>query len=1047
MYVAKADSGCRKSNRLEFYTQFEEDGLTLRHSRIIHGKITMLNKIKPPNSPTEHLFVGTHRYMYFTLSWDPETRSLRTEKSYMDLADTTAREVQTEQRCLIDPSEEFMTLEVYEGIITTIPLVRKGKKKEVLESGILGDPVVARIPEFVVRSSAFLPRPPKQGDKPRHALLYEDYDGKVRLRVRELEYMSGESGVEFKDDPEKLPSVPMDLGAGTLIPIPGPPYGMLILAETAITYFNDSTFTVITRPLDEATAFKTWERIDNQRYVLGDIYGKLYLLMLILDFEEKVEDWRIDVLGDIPVASTLVYLDAGCIFVGSHQGDSKVIRIVEGKDGGVLETLQTFPNIAPVLDFTIMDMGNRSGEGQTNEYSSGQARIVSGSGAFADGSLRSVRSGVGMQELGIIGEMINITDVFSLTTQPSAKSTDTLLVSFVGESRVFYFSGDGDVEEFESHRGLKLSEQTLLASNLAGGRLLQVTPSAVVVTDLEHGTVESQWSPTSGTITAISATGSHALVSVEGRTLVVLNISENLAVQSSRQFGASEQLSCVTISSDLANACIVGQWQDSAISVLSLSSLETLTTLQVSDDPIAVPRNLLITQLFEAPHSPSLLVATADGNVITFDVNLSTFQLSSKKSTILGTQEASFKAIPRGNGLSSVFATCEHPSLIYSSEGRIVFSAVEADKAVSVCAFNAIAYPGAVAIATSEDLRVALIDTERTTHVQTLAVGESVRRIAYSPALRAFGLGTIKLTLRDGVETLSSHFKLADEVLFKELDTFRLRTNEIVETVIRAELSDGTDDTAERFIVGTSIVDDDEAPDGDRGRIIVFEVTQDRILKRIAEQPVRCACRCLAVIDGNIVAALVKTIVVFGFEYPTASTPIFTKKASYRTSTAPIDISVKGHLIAVADLMKSVSVLEYREKSPAHPLSEELVEVARHYQTVWATAVSDVDNNVWLLGDSDENLIVLARDTEGATEDDKKRLRVTSEMALGEMVNKIRAVDVQVQTSAPVIPRAFIGTVSFPPLIPKHQLLIQCSYRWKAPSISLASFHLPTRIS
>ena len=46
------------------------------------------------------------------------------------------------------------------------------------------------------------------------------------------------------------------------------------------------------------------------------------------------------------------------------------------------------------------------------------------------------------------------------------------------------------------------------------------------------------------------------------------------------------------------------------------------------------------------------LVALADGNVVTFDVNPQNHQLSSKKSTILGTQEANFKAIPRGDSAS-----------------------------------------------------------------------------------------------------------------------------------------------------------------------------------------------------------------------------------------------------------------------------------------------------------------------------------------------------------------------------------------------------------
>jgi DNA damage-binding protein 1 len=402
----------------------------------------------------------------------------------------------------------------------------------------------------------------------------------------------------------------------------------------------------------------------------------------------------------------------------------------------------------------------------------------------------------------------------------------------------------------------------------------------------------------------------------------------------------------------------------------------------------------------------------ADGNVVTFDIDPSSFQFTSKKTTILGTQQANFKALPRGNGLFSVFATCEHASLIYASENRIVYSAVTAEKAVCVCPFDAAAYPGAVVVASSDDLRVAIIDTERTTHVQTLAVDETVRRVAHSPALRAFGLGTIKRTLIDGIEIVESHFKLADEILFKELDTYKLNSDELVECVIRAELDDGTGNQTERFIVGTSYLDDIVA-ENHRGRILVFEVTAERILKQVTELSLRGACRCLAMVDGKIIAALVKTVIVYSFEYLTPSKPHLVKKATYRTATAPIEICVTGHLIAIADLMKSVSVVEYKPASPSNPLSDSLIEVARHYQTTWSTAVANVGENVWLESDAEGNLLVLARDTEGATEDDRRRLTIVSEIGLGEMVNRIRAVDVLAQPGAVVEPKAFLGTVSY----------------------------------
>lgn len=190
----------------------------------------------PANSPTDHLFVGTDQNTYFTLSWDSSTSQVRTERSYVDLADKSSRESQTGDRCLIDPSGRFMTLEIFEGIITVIPIVQPSKKKgklaaannannldePPLQVGELGEPVMARIDELVVRSSAFLhveSRAP-----PRLALLYEDNQRKVRLKVRELQYSpaTSSSSAEASFAEGEVFAQDLDLGASHLIPVPAP---------------------------------------------------------------------------------------------------------------------------------------------------------------------------------------------------------------------------------------------------------------------------------------------------------------------------------------------------------------------------------------------------------------------------------------------------------------------------------------------------------------------------------------------------------------------------------------------------------------------------------------------------------------------------------------------------------------------------------------------------------------------------------------------------------------------------------------------------------
>lgn len=960
----------------------------------------MLQKLRPALSPTDHLFVGTDRFMYFTLSWNPDKKQVQTEKTFESVADNAARESQTGERCHVDPTGRFMTVEVYEGIITVIPLVQRGKKrKQEPDIAHLGEPQACRLPEMFVRSSAFL-QPRSVDDKAKLALLYEDTHSAVKLRVRELRFEGGDS-VEL-DDGENYRG-DLELGASHLIPIEAPTHGLIVIGETSIGYYDEETGELDRQPLDEATIFVAWAQVDAQRFLLADDYGRLYLFMLELDENNKVQSWKLDVIGKTSRASTLVYLDAGYVFVGSHQGDSQVIRITQKS----MEIVQSFSNIAPILDFTIMDMGNRSGEGQTNEYSSGQARIVTGSGAYQDGSLRSVRSGVGLEDLGVLGEMEHISNLFSLKSSVAAQYVDTLLVTFVNESRVFKFDPQGEVEEVEDFAGLSLDETTLVASNVSHGRIVQVTSGRVRITDLDGGMIVSEWLPPNDqTITAASANDSHVLVSLGGISVTVLDANNGLNVVTTKTFGIESQVACVALTSGPGSACFLGFWKNSQLSVCSLSSLEPETTVQISED--SVPRSILLTQIFP-DQSPTLFAAMADGTVVTYSFDISTKKLSSRNSIILGTREATFRALPRGNGLYNVFATCEHPSLIYSSEGRLVYSAVTAEKATTVCPFDSEAYPNAVAIATSEDLRIALVDTERTTHVQTLKVDETVRRIAYSPSLKAFGLGTIKRILKGGEEILLSHFKLVDEIQFKELDTWPLKEEELVESVIRCELPDGSGNVAERFVIGTAYLDD-QAAVAERGRILILEVTPDRQLKLVTELAVKGGCRCLAVCHGKLVAALIKTIVIYDVEFRTESSPDLVKLASFRCSTAPIDVTVNGSLIAIADLMKSLVVVQYERGEAGLP--DTLKEIARHFQTTWATAVAEVEENTYVESDAEGNLAILYRDPNGVTEDDKRRLNVSSEMQLGEMVNRIRPIDVATGPDAVVVPKAFMGTVS-----------------------------------
>jgi DNA damage-binding protein 1 len=302
-------------------------------------------------------------------------------------------------------------------------------------------------------------------------------------------------------------------------------------------------------------------------------------------------------------------------------------------------------------------------------------------------------------------------------------------------------------------------------------------------------------------------------------------------------------------------------------------------------------------------------------------------------------------------------------------------------------------------------------------------MNEMVRRIAYSPKEKVFGLGCIRRDLVAGEEVVQSSFKLVDEIIFDRVGkSFPLGSpsyTELVECVVRAELRDSYGNPAERFIVGTSFLPDpDYGPGTDvRGRMLFFGIDGDRNPYLILSHELKGACRCLAVMDdGRIVAGLTKTVVVCAYDETSSTTAEVTRLASYRPSSYPAEIYVRGNTIAVADLMKSVALVEFVVPGGdgGNGGTPRLVEKGRHFGSVWATAVAHVDGSSWLEADAQGNLMVLRRNVEGVTDEDQRRMEVTSEMNLGEMVNRIRAVEVETTPGAMIVPRAFLGTVGHP---------------------------------
>lgn len=1005
----------------------------------------MLQRLRPKDSETDLLFIGTDRLQYFNVVWNPVTDQLDTvEQGIEDTAEQYMRHSQSQNKCLVDPTGRFMAMHLWEGVLNVFRLpTRKGTTTKLVAL----DQV--RLTELWMKASTFLH---SRTGHPMIAFLYKTQLDHEEARVAVYRLMKDDHGGDVaKFDPQKdreLDEIIPDPYASMLIPVPVKDEkryhvrnnegarahlgGLLVVGETLLTYFDSLTYSSVSSTLQDPKIYVAWAEYDGTHFLMADDYGRLDVLTI----ETSVGPGG-DVVTGMAVspmtfpdsslytsrASSLVYMGRNKLFLASHHGDSQLLHIDMCSQTMVL--IKTLSSNAPILDFAIMDMGNREGDSQSgNAFSSGQARIVAGCGAYHDGSLRSIRSGVGLEDQGILDETEAIRGLFSLKSHGSLM-VDTLLISSVADTRVFRFDAEGGIEEIFEFAGMSLDRETLLAANLSNGHILQVTQKSAMLLDPRSGEPLRCWdAPEAKLITAVSANSSWILLSIDGASIVSLSLQNNLAVNSQDSpvnptSGQSDQISCLHAARDFPDVGIIGWWTSGTISIIDLQTLKPLhgESLRHTEDSASVPRDIALVQLHPSGTSgPTLLVALEDGNVVSFNMSTTEYAISARKSVTLGSSPARLHILPQNDGTCNVFATTEHASLIYSAEGRIIYSATTADDATHVAPFDARAFPDCIVLSTDKHVRLCRIDRERLTHVKSLTMKETVRRVAYSPAYKAFGLGCIKKELIQNEEVITSSFRLVDEIIFQELGKpFILNASaalEMVEAVIRAELPDCAGNLVERFVVGTSFIVDDDHLDqpGTLGRILVLGVDEKRQVFQIVSHKLKGPCRCLGTLGQHIVAGLSKTVIVFDYVEGTTTTGSLQKVAAYRPASMPIDLDISGNMIGVGDLMQSLSLVEFIPARDGNRAS--LEERARHYQPGWVTSVCHLDGERWLEADSLGNILVLQRNTEAPTEQDRKRLEITSEIHIGEQINRIRKLHVATSENSVISPKAFLGSVS-----------------------------------
>nr|KAF6464763.1 damage specific DNA binding protein 1 [Rousettus aegyptiacus] len=600
-----------KNTRLEIYVVTAE-GLRPVKEVGMYGKIAVMELFRPKGESKDLLFILTAKYNACILEYKQSGESIDIiTRAHGNVQDRIGRPSETGIIGIIDPECRMIGLRLYDGLFKVIPLDRDNKELKAFN---------IRLEELHVIDVKFL----YGCQAPTICFVYQDPQGR---HVKTYEVSLREK--EFNKGPWKQENVEAE--ASMVIAVPEPFGGAIIIGQESITYHNGDKYLAIAPPIIKQSTIVCHNRVDpnGSRYLLGDMEGRLF--MLLLEKEEQMDgtvtlkDLRVELLGETSIAECLTYLDNGVVFVGSRLGDSQLVKlnVDSNEQGSYVVAMETFTNLGPIVDMCVVDL-ERQGQGQ----------LVTCSGAFKEGSLRIIRNGIGIHEHASI-DLPGIKGLWPLRSDPNRETDDTLVLSFVGQTRVLMLNGE-EVEETEL-MGFVDDQQTFFCGNVAHQQLIQITSASVRLVSQEPKALVSEWKEPQGKNISVASCNSSQVVVAVGRALYYLQIHP----QELRQISHTEmehEVACLDItplgdSNGLSPLCAIGLWTDISARILKLPSFELLHKEMLGGE--IIPRSILMTT-FESSHY--LLCALGDGALFYFGLNIETGLLSDRKKVTLGTQ-------------------------------------------------------------------------------------------------------------------------------------------------------------------------------------------------------------------------------------------------------------------------------------------------------------------------------------------------------------------------------------------------------------------------
>lgn len=973
-----------KSSRLEIYLVTPE-GLRPIKEIGINGKIAVMKLFRPAEAQKDLIFILTHRYNAMILECAVQGDDIEIiTKAHGNVADRVGKPAETGILAVIDPKARVIGMRLYEGLFKIIPLDRDTHELKATS---------LRMEEVHVQDVEFL----YGTQHPTLIVIHQDLNGR-HIKTHEINLKDKDfTKIAWKQDN-------VETEATMLIPVPTPLGGAIVIGQESVVYHDGDSYVAVAPAIIKQSTINCYARVDSKgfRYLLGNMSGHLFMMFLETEENSKgqlnVKDIKVELLGDITIPECITYLDNGVLFIGSRHGDSQLVKLntTAGDNGAYVTVMETFTNLAPIIDMCIVDLEKQ-----------GQGQMITCSGSYKEGSLRIIRNGIGIQEHACI-DLPGIKGMWALRVGIDDSPYDnTLVLSFVGHTRILTLSGE-EVEETEIP-GFLSDQQTFYCANVDFGQIIQVTPTTARLIQCDNKAMIFEWKPPDDKRISVVACNSCQMVCATAYDIYYIEITSGKLVHKST-VTLDYEVACLDISplgdnATAAELVAVGLWTDISACILRLPNLEMVHNEKLGGE--IIPRSILMAHFEGIVY---LLCALGDGSMFYFVLDKNSNRLTDQKKVTLGTQPTILKTF-RSLSTTNVFACSDRPTVIYSSNHKLVFSNVNLKEVNHMCSLNAEAYQDSLALATKNSVILGTIDEIQKLHIRTVPLGESPRRIAYQEASQTFGVITVRTDVQDsnglapsrqsastqtsnvtsstniallkpgasnaefGQEVEVHNLLIIDQNTFEVLHAHHFMQTEYAMSLISAKLGN---DPNTYYIVGTALVNPEE-PEPKVGRIIIYHYA-DGNLTQVSEKEIKGACYSLVEFNGRVLATINSTVRL----YEWTDDKDLRLECSHFNNVLALYCKTKGDFILVGDLMRSITLLQYKQ------MEGSFEEIARDYQPNWMTAVEILDDDAFLGADNSNNLFVCLKDGAATTDDERQQMPEVAQVHLGDMVNVFR---------------------------------------------------------